>query len=59
LDESSARRKAVIYTQDNTNTEETRTETYIPTTISALERAKTVHASDRAVIVIGLCYNDA
>jgi hypothetical protein len=53
LDGGSARDKAATYTQDNTNT------TSMPRVgfelmIPGFERAKTVHAFDRAANVIGL-----
>jgi hypothetical protein len=58
LDERSAHRKAPTYIQDNINTEQKHTQTSMPwvgiePTIPALERAKKVHALDRAATVIG------
>jgi hypothetical protein len=59
LDGGSARHKAAIYTQNNTNTEKTHIiQTPMPwvgfeRTIPSSERAKTVHVLDRAAIVIG------
>jgi hypothetical protein len=49
LDRGSASRKAATYTQDNTKTQNRRTQTPMPRvkfepTISAFERAETVHA---------------
>jgi hypothetical protein len=58
LEWGSARRMAATYTQNNTNTEYTHTQTSMPRVgsepmIPAFERAKTVDALDRAVTVIG------
>jgi hypothetical protein len=54
LERASARRKAAIYTQDNTNTENTHnTDIHAFSRIRTHERAKTVHALDRAATVIG------
>jgi hypothetical protein len=55
MDGGSARRKAATYTQDNANTElshSMRPVGFEPT-IPAFERAKTVHALDRAATVTG------
>jgi hypothetical protein len=64
LDGGSARRNAAIYTQNNINTEKTRTiQTSMPRvgfepTIPAFERAKTVHVLDRAATVILDCLHN-
>jgi hypothetical protein len=56
LDEWLAHRKAATSTQDSTNTDSTQTSIpwvrFEPTS-SVFERAKTVHALDRATTVIG------
>jgi hypothetical protein len=57
LDGGSALRKAATYTQNNIKTKNKRTQTSMPgvgfeLTIPVFERAKTVHALDRAVTVI-------
>jgi hypothetical protein len=55
MDGGSARRKAT-YTQNNTDTKDTHTDIHASSgfepTITALERAKTVHALDRSSTVI-------
>jgi hypothetical protein len=51
LDGGSARRKAASYTQNNTQTQNKRTQTSMLRV--AFERAKTFHALDRAATVIG------
>jgi hypothetical protein len=59
LDGGSARRKAATCTQDNTNTEQTHTDSHASSEIRThdpsvwADRAKTVHAVDRAATVIG------
>jgi hypothetical protein len=57
LDGGSAHRKASTYTRDSTNTVKTQTfmsAVGLQPTIAVLERASTVHASDRAATLIGL-----
>jgi hypothetical protein len=58
FDWRSARRKAATYTQDNTNTEQTHTQTSMhwvefEPTVPTFERAKTVHSLDRGSTVMG------
>jgi hypothetical protein len=57
LDERLVRRKAVTCTQDNTNTEKTHTQTFMPEvgfehSIPVFEGTKRVHALDRAATMI-------
>jgi hypothetical protein len=58
LDGGSARRKVVTYTQDNTKTQNKFVQTSMSRvgfelTTLVFERAKTIHALDRAATVIG------
>jgi hypothetical protein len=59
LGRGSARRKAATYTQNNTQTQNKRTQTYTPRVgfepkILVFERAKAFHALDSAATVIGI-----
>jgi hypothetical protein len=59
LDWGSARHKVATYTQNN-KTQNKRTQTYMPlvgfeSTITAFERAKTVHALDCVATLVGVC----
>jgi hypothetical protein len=55
VDGGSARRKAVTYTQ-NKRTQTSMLRVGFEPTIPVFERAKTVHALDRAAAVIGVAY---